>query len=63
MKLNQKHSRCLRCHRRLKTEEAQRRGYGYYCYQLHLAELRKRSRNLFDIAEELERMKTKTNIS
>lgn len=53
MKLNQKYLRCKRCHRRLKTEEAQKKGYGYHCFQLYLDERKKKSKNLIDIAEEM----------
>ncbi len=53
MKLNQKYLRCKRCHRRLKTEESQKRGYGYHCFQLYLEERKKKSKNLIDIAEEM----------
>lgn len=54
MKLNQRYSKCKRCNRKLKTEEAQKRGYGQHCFQLHLTEVKKRSKNLIDIAEEMQ---------
>ncbi|WP_304393262.1 DUF6011 domain-containing protein [uncultured Clostridium sp.] len=59
MKLNQKYQKCKRCHRKLKTEEAQRRGYGQHCFQQHLLELKKNSKNLIDIAQELEKSNAK----
>lgn len=51
-KLGQKYERCLRCHRKLKTVDAQKRGYGQHCFQLHLAELKRKSKTLLEIAEE-----------
>lgn len=58
-RLNQRFLRCKRCHRKLKTEEAQKRGYGHYCFQLHLAEMKNKSKTLLDLAEEVEQKKVK----
>lgn len=55
MKIGQRYLRCKRCHRKLKTEEAQKRGYGHYCFQLHLEESKKKSKTLLDIAADLEK--------
>lgn len=49
MKLGQKFTRCKRCHRKLKTEEAQKRGYGAHCFQQYLAENRKKNKTLLDM--------------
>lgn len=32
------HKNCLRCNRRLKTQEARERGYGEVCWKKHLAD-------------------------
>lgn len=34
------YSKCFRCGRRLRSEEAQERGYGKICWRKHLAETR-----------------------
>lgn len=49
-----RYMRCKRCHRKLKTEEAQKRGYGYHCFQMFLAEAKEKNKTLLDIAEELD---------
>ena len=33
MKKEKEHERCLRCHRKLKTAEARKLGYGKICYE------------------------------
>lgn len=50
------YSKCLRCNRPLKTEQAQRRGYGPFCWHLRNKELDKRNR-LFDYDETEEERK------
>lgn len=35
---SQLHTKCLRCGRRLKTEEAQMLGYGKVCWEKHLTD-------------------------
>lgn len=55
MKFGEKYLRCKRCNRKLKTEEAQKRGYGQHCFQLHLLDLKKNKKDLIDIAEEIDK--------
>lgn len=43
------YDKCIRCNRKLKTLKAKQRGYGDYCYHLHLLELKKHKRNLFSM--------------
>lgn len=45
----QKFLRCKRCNRKLKTELAQKRGYGDYCWKIHKQEEVKSARTLFDL--------------
>lgn len=57
MIIGKRYQRCRRCNRKLKTEEAQKRGYGPHCFQLQRQEARKRNKDLIDIAEEMGLMK------
>ena len=41
--------RCLRCNRKLKTEEAKKRGYGDYCWKEHKKEVERNHTCLFKI--------------
>lgn len=61
MGIGQRYLRCKRCHRKLKTEEAQKRGYGHYCFQQHLAEVNSKKVDLITIAKELEQNKNTKN--
>jgi len=49
MNKTDKYIRCKRCHRILRTPEAQARGYGKCCYNYFLAECKKEQYNLFDM--------------
>lgn len=53
MKLGEKFTKCKRCNRKLKSLEAQTRGYGKYCFQIHLEELNRKQKNLIDSAKEM----------
>jgi hypothetical protein len=50
--LGKRYLRCKRCHRKLKTKEAQKRGYGHYCFQKHLEDVKKKSKTLLDLADD-----------
>lgn len=44
---------CLKCKRKLKTEDAKLRGYGYICWKKHLNDISSKSNNLlFKITED-----------
>lgn len=43
------YTRCLRCNRTLKNEKAKERGYGEYCYHIHLLETKKPKNTLFSL--------------
>lgn len=47
----QKFLKCKRCNRKLKTELAQKRGYGDYCWKIHQQEVKNSSRTLFDLVD------------
>ena len=52
MKEPKKFIRCKRCNRILKTEEAQIRGYGKYCYLKYLEQIsaeKKHQINIFNV--------------
>lgn len=57
--LGKRYLRCKRCHRKLKTVEAQIRGYGHHCFQLQLADARRKQKNLIDLANEMEQQENK----
>lgn len=46
MKKEKEHERCLRCHRKLKTAEARKLGYGKICYEKMIAQ--KHTKPLFE---------------
>lgn len=52
MEIERKYTRCRRCNRPLKSEKAQKRGYGGHCYQLHLADVEKNHKTLLDYVDE-----------
>lgn len=39
-------SRCRRCNRILRTEDARQKGYGKFCWKLHQLEIRQRGDDL-----------------
>ena len=41
--------RCLRCNRKLKTEEARKRGYGEHCWKEHKIDIQNNKSHLFVI--------------
>lgn len=51
MKDKPTYNKCLRCNRKLKTEKAKFRGYGDYCWHLHIIEKRQKRNRLFDFKE------------
>lgn len=53
MVIGKRYDKCKRCNRKLRTEEARKRGYGTHCFLLHRQEIKKRSKDLIDIAEEI----------
>ena len=46
---NPEFGRCLKCNRRLKTEEAKKRGYGDCCWRKYKRELKQKHSYLFDV--------------
>lgn len=44
---NPKYCRCLRCNRKLKSEEAKKRGYGEHCWKAHKLDVKDKQSHLF----------------
>lgn len=45
--------KCLRCNRKLTSQEAKQRGYGGHCWNLHIIEVKKNQRTLLDKVPEI----------